>query len=263
MARPGPILALLGIGAVIAIAASSSNANAATPKPNPNPTPNPNPPIPPGLPGPPTGLPPVPAPPGGPIPPIGSIPSGIPTGLPDNGVAGLPEPWRTAVAQAEATASPDQLDALATGLDASGQHKAAQEVRNIANAKRGLPSGIPSTIPPGTPSGPPTVPNDVHQAAVVGFRSNPATQWTYLVVAGDSPSRIAGKILGLGNEARYIELLDANSWKPQNGETALFKRNFKSLLAGERLNIPRAWNEYIDQSGSYNGSGIPLPLGTG
>lgn len=120
------------------------------------------------------------------------------------------------------------------------------------------PATPPST-PVGSPTLPPSVANDVQKVppgTVLGPASNSTTQWTYLVVSGDSPDRIAKKITG--NERLYPDLIHANPWKPTNGETALGKYNFKSLLANERLYIPKSWNEYIDVIGGYNGSGIPL-----
>lgn len=132
----------------------------------------------------------------------------------------------------------------------------------------GPPGLPPPPPPPPTPAGPstpvgpgaaPTVANDVQKAppgTVLGPASSPSTQWTYLVVSGDSPDLIAKKITG--NERIYPDLIHANPWKPTNGKTALGEYNFKSLLAGERLYVPRSWNEYIDVLGGYNGSGIPL-----
>lgn len=125
----------------------------------------------------------------------------------------------------------------------------------------GPPSSGPSTGPVGVGGGstPPATPNDVQKAppgTTLGPASSADTQWTYLVVSGDSPDLIAKRITG--NERIYEDLIHANPWKPTNGETALGKYNFKTLHAGERLYVPRNWNEYIDVLGGYNGSGIPL-----
>ena len=57
----------------------------------------------------------------------------------------------------------------------------------------------------------------------------------YVVESGDYPARIAGKLVG--DQGRWKELIRANPQKPVNSATG----NFRTLFAGERLNVPASW----------------------
>lgn len=101
-------------------------------------------------------------------------------------------------------------------------------------------------------------------AATPGRATHPDYQWCYVVQDGDSAGLIAEKMLGASLAWRYVELLAANPQKPTTGDTVSpdgsdSELNFVSLEAGERLNVPRTWNRWIDQSGRPSGNPLPYP----
>lgn len=265
-----PILAVLGIGAVVVASSSKKESKppVTTKPPTGGPPLPPMPPLPPGLPPgiPPGYIPPIPGIPGTPpitTPPVSGVPAGfpIPAGLPDNGVAGLPDPGRGMVVAAMTSGSPDQLDSLAAALTAVGQTKAGAEVSAVATAKR---LGIPSTAGTGAPStagisvgrSMEQIKSDVHRSGEVGNMSPLSKQWTYIVEPGDTPGAIALKIVG--DERRFIELITTNPQKKTNG-LMYPEISFAELVKGERLFLPKTWNKVIDEEGRYNGMGMILP----
>ncbi len=60
---------------------------------------------------------------------------------------------------------------------------------------------------------------------------------SYVVEAGDYAGKIAQKLVGVAS--RYLELLAANPQKPT--VTVGGVKNFKTLFAGEKLNVPTSW----------------------
>lgn len=69
---------------------------------------------------------------------------------------------------------------------------------------------------------------------------DPSNRLVYIVESGDSPIRIARKLIGDG--MRWKELVAANPLKKTapNG-------NFVTLLVGERLNVPVAWEQLMSK----------------
>lgn len=107
-----------------------------------------------------------------------------------------------------------------------------------------------------------------------GVASNPDFQWRYLVQEGDSPTRITKRYLGTDNRepvnpssgarTAYVELIDENPdqgtvGQRQNPWTTGY--NFARLNPGDTLNLPRAWNAYIDEQGNPRGQTSPFPTG--
>lgn len=97
-----------------------------------------------------------------------------------------------------------------------------------------------------------------------GIASNPAYQHTYNVQAGDSPARIAEAVFG--NSApvsRWVELIKEN---PQQGSVGdvnnpfSTKYNFAHLNEGDVLLLPRTWNGWIDQIGTFRHGMTPWPM---
>lgn len=115
---------------------------------------------------------------------------------------------------------------------------------------------------------------DGSDCAKAGVASNPDFQWQYQVKEGDSPTRITKKYLGTDNRkavdptssarTAYVELIDQN---PDNGTVGDRNNpwssgfNFASLRPGDVLNIPKAWNAYIDEQGNPRGAVTPFPTG--
>lgn len=134
----------------------------------------------------------------------------------------------------------------------------------------------PATPPPATP--PPVVVitldkfnvnvNKKGGAAVPGCQSNPDFSWEYVVVDGDSPSKIAYKVMGSASNSLTIwkQLIDGNyrsqytdRYLGNNGKTGL-EYSFASLRTGDVLLLPKNWNQWIDQTGRYKASAIPYPI---
>jgi hypothetical protein len=95
-----------------------------------------------------------------------------------------------------------------------------------------------------------------------GIASAPDKLWTYVVREGDSPSSIA--LLVVGNDRRFLELIDANPELPTVGNRAnpwSSGFNFASLGPGDILRLPAEWNTFIDQLGNFAGKAGPFPKG--
>ena len=115
---------------------------------------------------------------------------------------------------------------------------------------------------------------DNSNCAKAGVASNPSFQWQYIVQEGDSPTRITKRYLGTDNReavnpsssarTAYVELIDENPDQGTVGDrnnpwTSGF--NFYRFNAGDVINLPRAWNAYIDEQGNPRGQLSPFPLG--
>lgn len=100
--------------------------------------------------------------------------------------------------------------------------------------------------------------------ATSGKQSNPLYQWTYVVVAGDSPILISKRITGI--ERSYLDLIAANPEKATVGDrlnpfSKIPQYNFASMNPGDKLKIPKAWNVFIDETGATNKpAGTPYPV---
>jgi len=91
--------------------------------------------------------------------------------------------------------------------------------------------------------------------------SDPTFQWFWKVGAGQNPSWYAKRVTG--DDRRYPEIMDANPEKATVGSRSSPYStgfNFKSLIAGETLKTPKAWNIYIATDGTPTG-GVVLPKG--
>lgn len=91
--------------------------------------------------------------------------------------------------------------------------------------------------------------------------SSPSTQWSHTVQPGENPSQITKE--RTGDDRRYVELIDANPSKPTVGDRLnpySTGFNFKSLMAGEVLDLPKSWNIYVNDAGQWS-PGVPLPAG--
>lgn len=105
------------------------------------------------------------------------------------------------------------------------------------------------------------LPDGVAQA---DCRSLPTTQWwsgpynkTGVGSGYGGPFYLAEAITG--NGLRYVELIMANPEKKTVGDPTnpmLTGYSFVSLAEGERVRIPRTWNQYIDQIGDYSGGTV-------
>lgn len=108
--------------------------------------------------------------------------------------------------------------------------------------------GLLGCDPYHTPSG------KVSPVAVPGYASHADYQWCYVVRDGDSAGSITEMFWNSKDGWRYAELLAANPQKLTKGTTISpdgvgEELNFASLEAGERLFLPRTWNQHIDQTG--------------
>ncbi len=127
------------------------------------------------------------------------------------------------------------LTALATEGDAATLRNFASSIMATYPIAAGVLLAKANTLGvlinlPGAPANNTTFPAVLHIPS-----STPTTgAQTYKVIAGDSPSRIAKKLIG--NDARWPELVAANPQKPKaaNG-------NFKNLQPGDVLQIPASW----------------------
>ena len=79
-----------------------------------------------------------------------------------------------------------------------------------------------------------------------------ATGTKYLVEKDDWPAKIAKKLTG--DAAKWKALISANPQKKVDPKTG----NFKTLYAGELLNVPKAWQKPAPGSGG-SGAGTPVP----
>lgn len=243
--------------------------------------------------------PPVPGttPPGG-LPPGATLPGGFawpygspgaagcpPTTTPNTGIAGLPSPGlretvQTAMVSPFSTA--DSLEAVANQLDFCGLSVAASEVRARANALRAASGGTGGGPTPGTtPGTEPTITDTPPTGPKV--QGDPNTQWNYTVVEGDNPSLIARKVFGSDTARapdgrfRWVELVQYNTSKPTVGNaanpygtapsltdlTGTPGYNFATLVAGEKIKVPKSWNPWVSSDGFAKGTAEPWPTAGG
>lgn len=103
--------------------------------------------------------------------------------------------------------------------------------------------------------------NDGTQWATPGKRSNPLYQWLYPIPAGHTgPAQLAKRVTG--DERRYKELFAANPTKAivVTDKTNFFGTNFATWNAGERIRLPKTWNQFVDEAGNINKpDGTPFP----
>ncbi|MFI5296734.1 MAG: hypothetical protein ACHREM_01440 [Polyangiales bacterium] len=114
----------------------------------------------------------------------------------------------------------------------------ASPVPNAAPLLR--PTSTTTSAAPPPPALPPAPPPTSSSSSAPPTTAAPAPPQvpdpllTYVVQAGDSPSRIAGNIVH--DQSRWRELVAANPKKPKSADG-----NFKSLMPGERLTLPDSW----------------------
>ena len=89
------------------------------------------------------------------------------------------------------------------------------------------------------------------------YASAPDYQWFHVVKAGSGPRSIANYYTG--DENRFTELLAANPEKATVGTPGSLAYNFKSLLVGEKIKIPKSWNIYVAQDGTVGKGGSAFP----
>lgn len=88
---------------------------------------------------------------------------------------------------------------------------------------------------------------------------DPSNRATYIVEAGDTPIKIARKVVGDGN--RWRELILANPTKPTKPSGA-DKGNFVSLRVGERLSLPKSWETAVEKGVTPSGTVVtPVIVG--
>lgn len=96
-----------------------------------------------------------------------------------------------------------------------------------------------------------------------GIAVPPTVQLYYVVREGDmGPRSVAQRIVG--DENRYLELIDANPSAPTVGERMNPNStgfNFARFVVGDKLLLPKAWNAFIDGEGNFAGSTTPFPAG--
>lgn len=84
------------------------------------------------------------------------------------------------------------------------------------------------------------------------YQPEPSVQCVWIVVLGNTPSEIAYWITGSGGVARVRELLDANPDKTRTGTPGTPSYNFASLVPGEKLKLPKAWNQFMARHPTRN-----------
>lgn len=93
----------------------------------------------------------------------------------------------------------------------------------------------------------------------------PGMAYRILVNAGDNPSKITYQMTGLTGLSEVRKLLDANPDKPKTGTPGTWSYNFQSLMPGEKIFIPAAWNYLMGTDGTslYKPTtpGVPYPKG--
>jgi hypothetical protein len=151
-----------------------------------------------------------------------------------------------------------------TNTPAPGQPVGLAQSTAASNASppTGLPPGMTATAPATSAPAPkyiltgaglpvPVVNANPILAPNERKASSPDFQWYFVVSPNQSPAAIAKMFTGFecGDKYGYIQLLDANPTKTTTGERSCYKINFKSLLPGETLKIPRAWNVFISEDG--------------
>lgn len=107
----------------------------------------------------------------------------------------------------------------------------------------GYPS--PNYKPPGTPG---------------LYRMDPDINCRWTVEAGDNLSTFAYWITGQGTPARVGEIIAANPTKKTVGTPGSPSHNFASLVVGEKIYVPRAWNQFISENGGWGSKGVPFPV---
>lgn len=200
------------------------------------------------------------APPTAPSPPIvpavlspSVLPSVVPPPPPPSAIpTDIPEPFRSYVLTTlqNPALGPTDLEAAATYLEGLGLPQAAAILRARAAVLRTAAASTPPSPLPTALSG-------------VRYRSSPTAQWTVTALAGDSPALIARKVTG--NERNYPELVTLNTSVPGadgvphgNNGLPVPQYNFLRLHPGDRLQVPRSWNIYVDEAGKSTG-GLVLP----
>ncbi len=166
--------------------------------------------------------------------PAPSAPSASPFPIPPGLDLGMPPDVALAVAKALATETdPANLRGFAASIRARYPLAAA-----LLEARAATLSPKPAPAPakpaqPAAPVPPPPVP----------------AGGSYVVLAGDNPSKIAQKLTG--NAGRWRELVGANPQKPRSKDG-----NFATLSAGERINLPASWGGG-GGAGARGGSATP------
>lgn len=140
------------------------------------------------------------------------------------------------IVKAVASQDPAQMRALALELEMLGFKQQADSLRAEADKVAKGNTVIKETTSAGQPTVTPELSKPKPEIKPLPLDANPL----YVVVDGDSAIKITRKFLGLGKDNRYKELLAANKQKAQVKDK-LGNPNFKSLFAGEKLNIPKSW----------------------
>lgn len=153
--------------------------------------------------------------------PAPAAPAASPFPLPPGLDMGIPPDVALAVAKA-----------LATETDAANLRGFAASIRARYPLAAALLEARAATLAP-KPAPVPAKPTQPVGPAPVAPPPVPAGG-TYVVLAGDNPSKIAAKLTG--NAGRWRELVGANPQKPRSKDG-----NFATLSTGERINLPASW----------------------
>jgi hypothetical protein len=194
----------------------------------------------------------------------------------DAAFGALPEPYKSQIIAARnagtatAKAFADNLDALAALVTDPSTKTAMQVGAKCLRAGGGSATGAPGLFRDefGNYSRAGGLPPRA------GVASNPVFQWEHTVIAGDNASRIAAAYFGSGaTRARVDELINHNprevngrnlgpirsDWPPGTPGQTPGVLNWTSLIAGDRLSIPKSWNAWIDETAKTKHDATPWP----
>lgn len=194
----------------------------------------------------------------------------------DAAFSSLPEPTKSMVVAARtagtaaAAAAASQLDALAALATDASIKTALQVAAKCLRAGGGSATGAPGLFRDGD--------GNFSRAGGLppraGVASNPVFQWEHVVIAGDNASKIAAAYFGSGaTRARVDELINLNDhevngrylgpirsdWAAGTPGQTPGVLNWTSLIAGDRLRIPKSWNAWIDETGKTRRDPQPWP----
>jgi hypothetical protein len=196
----------------------------------------------------------------------------------DAAFAGLPEPFKTQIAALKLTSSPAEVEPIAKSLDAMSAISPEPLKTTFAVAAKCLRAGAPGT--PGTGGG--VMKDEAGNLSRVGglppragIASNPAFQWIHVVQPGQNASVITQRYFGSAPTARVNELIKNNpteqggrnlgpirsDWAPGTPGQTPGVLNWTSLIAGDRLRVPKSWDAWVDEQGNVRTNATPFPSG--